>query len=181
LNVRWRWGVLLGAVLLWGCTVPRIIVLNDPLDARQHNDLGVAYEQRGEFDLADRNYRRAAELDRDWALPLLNLGNVAARQADWRTAIKYYREALARHSEYAEAINNLAWALAQDGRSAEALPWALRAVAISSAEPRCWDTLAEVYLQLNRPAEAREAVTRGLSLNPSPELRADLESKLTIN
>ena len=56
--------IILFALLLGGCALPRVIVLNDPLDAAGHNDLGVAYEQRGEFDLAVREYDRAAELER---------------------------------------------------------------------------------------------------------------------
>jgi len=181
MSVRWRWGVLLGMVLLWGCTQPRIIVLNDPLDAHQHNDLGVAYEQRGEFDLAGREYRRAAELDKGWALPLINLGNIAARSAEWQGATEHYQAALARQPDNAEAMNNLAWALAQAGRPEEALPWAQQAVAAAAADPRCWDTLAEVYLALGRTAEAHAAAAQGLVLNPSPALRASLASKLSTN
>lgn len=180
MNVR-SWGMLAGMLLLWGCALPRIIVLNDPLDARQHNDLGVAYEQRGEFELADREYQRAAELDRGWPLPLINLGNLAARQKDWPGAARRYREALARQADHAEAMNNLAWVLTQAGRPAEALPWARQAVAAAAKDPRCWDTLAEVFLALGRSAEARRAAEQGLLLNPPPTLRSALESKLSSN
>lgn len=180
--MRYRWILLLmGALVIWGCALPRIIVLNDPLDARQHNDLGVAYEQRGEFDLASREYQRAAELDSGWAVPLINLGNIAARQKDWPGAAERYRGALGRHPDNAEAMNNLAWALTQAGRPADALAWAQQAVATAPADPWCWDTLAEVYLALGRPVEAREAATRGLALNPSPALRSALENKLSAN
>lgn len=181
MTTGWRRGMLLGVVLLWGCTLPRIIVLNDPLDAHQHNDLGVAYEQRGELDLADREYRRAAELDKGWALPLVNLGNIAARQNNWPEAAKHYRAALGRGPDQAEAMNNLAWVLTRDGRPAEALPWAQQAVAAAAEDPRCWDTLAEVYLALDRPADARAAAMQGLSLNPSPTLRKALEDKVSSN
>lgn len=177
--MHWRWGLLLGMILLvGGCALPRLIVLNDPLDARQHNDLGVAYEQRGEFDLAGREYRRAAELDKVWAQPVINLGNVAARQADWQEATKYYREALTRHADNAVAMNNLAWVLTQAGRPEEALPFAQQTVVIAAGDPRSWDTLAEVYLALKRPADAHEAALQGLSLNPPPALRTFLENKL---
>lgn len=173
-----RWWLMLGVLSLWACTLPRIIVLNDPLDARQHNDLGVAYEQRGELDLAEREYRRAAELDERWSRPLVNLGNVAARQSDWRTAAEFYREALALSPVDAEVMNNLAWVLTQDRRPAEALSWAQQSVAIAAADPRCWDTLAEVYLALGRSADAREAAEQGLALNPTPALKGALQDKL---
>jgi len=54
MRVRRRWGVLPGKVLLWDCTLPHIGVRNEALDAHQHNDPGVAYEQRGKFDVAAR-------------------------------------------------------------------------------------------------------------------------------
>lgn len=174
----WRWGVLPVIVLLCGCSMPRIIVLNDPLDARQHNDLGVAYEQRGEFDLAGREYRRAAALDDKWARPLINRGNIAARQGAWPSAAADYREALKRQPDNGEAMNNLAWALLQGQRPAEALPWALQAVAAAENDPRCWDTLADVYLKMGQADAARQAIHRGLALQPPPALRSSLEAKL---
>jgi predicted Zn-dependent protease len=78
-------------------------------------------------------------------------------------------------------MNNLAWVLVQAGRPAEALPWAQQAVAAAAADPRCWDTLAEVYLALGRTAEANAAAAQGLVLSPSPALRASLASKLSSN
>ena len=176
--MRRIWCVLLVGMLLGGCSLPRLIVLNDPLSARQHNDLGVAYEQRGDYDLAMREYWRAAELDRDWAVPLVNLGNVHASQSDWPAAVASYEEALMINSDSVEAMNNLAWALVQAARPAEALSWARQAVATASDDPHCWDTLAAVYQALQRPADARQAAERGLTLNPPPRLRTSLESRL---
>lgn len=168
---------LLCAVLLAGCSLPRVVVLNDPLDARGHNDLGVAYEARGEHDLAEREYARAAELDRDWALPLVNRGNVLGSAGDWRGAERSYREALRREPEDAAAMNNLAWALLRCDRSEEALDWALKAVAADPRMPAAHDTLAEVQLARGELPAARAAVARGLALDPGPPLRAELEAK----
>ena len=78
--------LMISATLLCACSLPRVIVLNDPLDARNHNNLGVSYQQRGEFDLAGREYDRAAELDPAWGRPLINRGNVHAASGAWREA-----------------------------------------------------------------------------------------------
>lgn len=161
--------------------MPRIIVLNDPLDARQHNDLGVAYEQRGDVDLASREYRRAAELDKGWALPLTNLGNLSASQSQWQEAVLNYREALTRQPGNAAAMNNLAWVLNKAGHPNEALSWAQQAVTASTEDPQCWDTLAEIYEALGQTADAHRAAMQGLALNPSPALRTSLENKLIQN
>ena len=48
---------LLSLLLAGGCSrIPRIIVLSDPLTAAEHVELGVAYERKGEVDLARREY-----------------------------------------------------------------------------------------------------------------------------
>lgn len=166
-------------VVLWlcGCSLPRIIVLNDPLDARQHNDLGVAYQQRGESDLALREYDRAAKLEPQWARPLINRGNVLAEQGEWRQAEKSYRQALRREPGNDEAMNNLAWVLLQAEKTKEALAWAEKAVAANPREPAYLDTLAEIRIARHDYAGARQTIGEALALDPPVELRQSLEQK----
>jgi Flp pilus assembly protein TadD len=142
MNRRLLTGILI--LFLTGCSMPHVIVLNDPLDARQHNDLGVAYEVRGETDLALREYRRAAELDSQWDLPLVNQGNVLAGEKDWQRAERSYRAALDRNPANAEAMNNLAWVLLQKGDLKEARVLAEQAVKASPDNPAFRDTLSRV-------------------------------------
>lgn len=135
--------VLLTLALL-GCSMPRIIVLNDPLNARQHNDLGVSYQAQGAYDLALRAYRRAAEIDGRWARPLINAGNTLAAQEQWPQAAEMYRAALKRQAGEAGAMNNLAWVLMQQGELATARRWAEQAVAASPLDAAYLDTLSEI-------------------------------------
>ena len=51
---------LLVCLVLAGCATPRIVVLSDPLDAREHNDLGGSYEAAGQLDLALKSYEGEA-------------------------------------------------------------------------------------------------------------------------
>lgn len=138
--------ILLTLLTLWlfGCSMPRIIVLHDPLDVRQHNDLGVSYEAQGEYDLALREYRRAADLDDRWARPLINGGNTLAAQQQWPAAAELYRQALERQPGQAEAMNNLAWVLLQQGELEQARRWAERAVAARPQNTAYLDTLQAV-------------------------------------
>lgn len=168
---------LLLALLLGGCSLPRLIILNDPLDARQHNDLGVAYQQRGELDLALREYERAGELDSNWAQPLINRGNVLAVSEDWSGAQKSYRQALRRAPGNAEAMNNLAWVLLQAGDLPQALNWAGQALQLQPQNPAFLDTLAEIQLAAGEFAAARQTIEQALALDPSPDLRQGLEQK----
>ncbi|HEX9776749.1 MAG TPA: tetratricopeptide repeat protein [Geopsychrobacteraceae bacterium] len=170
---------LLVFLLLAGCSLPRIIVLNDPLDAQQHNDLGVAYEQRGEYDLALREYGRAAGRDKDWALPLFNSGNVHARLEQWPAAVAAYEAALKLDGRALPLMNNLAWALVQIGESRRGLSLAEEVVGRDGTDPGYWDTLAAAYQAAGRPEDAAQAARRGLLLDPSPELSQALRSRIS--
>lgn len=89
-----------------GCSIPRIIKVQDPLTPEEHLNLGVVYEKKGEFDLAIREYELAAK-----KLPLayLYLGNVYFLKNELAIAEKYYRETIKKDPMNADAYNNLAW------------------------------------------------------------------------
>lgn len=142
-------------LLLAGCSLPRVVVLHDPLDAQEHNDLGVSYQANGEFDLALREYRRAAELDGDWARPLINGGNSLAALEQWSQAAELYRSALQRQPEQTEAMNNLAWVLLQQGDLVQARQWAERAVENSPHTAAFIDTLAAVKARQEQTSPPR--------------------------
>lgn len=169
--------VMFTALLVAGCSVPRVIVLNDPLDARGHNDLGVSYEARGEEDLALREYDRAADLDKNSARPLINRANVLAARKDWKGASEALRSALRREPQNSEAMNNLAWVLLQSGDPNRALPWAEEAVALAPSEPAYLDTLAEIRLARGERQAALHLIDRALALSPPPALKQSLEKK----
>ncbi len=88
------------------CSLPRIIILKDPLTPEEHLNLGVAYEKQGEYDAAIKEYQAAAK-----KLPAANLylGNAYFQKKDLRQAEKYYREAIRKEPRNADACNNLAW------------------------------------------------------------------------
>jgi Flp pilus assembly protein TadD len=137
--------VLLGlAALLVGCA--RLVVLHDALTAAEHNDLGVAYEAAGDVAAAEREYRRALELEPGFARAWVNRGNLDAARWRWRSAERCYRRALRRDPADADARNNLAVALLRLGRDLDQAEWLARsAAALAGARdsiPRA--TLAEV-------------------------------------
>ncbi|MGD0884253.1 MAG: tetratricopeptide repeat protein [Thermodesulfovibrionales bacterium] len=92
--------------LVAGCALPRIIVLDDPLSPEEHINLGVAYENKGEFDSAIKEYEMASK-----SLPLayLYLGNVSFQTNEFEKAERYYRKAITKDQQNADAYNNLAW------------------------------------------------------------------------
>lgn len=111
------------------CSTPKIVVLGDPLSAQEHVDLGLAYEQKGLFALAEKEYLKAAEMKAAWAVPYFNLGNLACRKQDLKTAEGYYRRALELDPN-PDIMNNLAIVLHGMNRTDEALAMIERALSI---------------------------------------------------
>ena len=114
----WRRGLpfLLVLLLAGGCSrVPRIIVLEDPLTAAEHVELGVAYERKGELDLARREYERALRMDGKFYRARVNLGNVFLAKKEFGKAREEYLLALELRPGDAEATNNLSWAAILSG------------------------------------------------------------------
>jgi len=134
---------LAAATALAGCS--HIVVLNDPLTAAEHNDLGYYYETGGYPDLAKGEYRKALKLDPHLVRARVNLGNLEAGAGRWGVAEDHYRRAL-RDSADADALNNLAVALLRQGKSLdEAEELAAKAVAGGGERDSIYrSTLAEV-------------------------------------
>jgi tetratricopeptide (TPR) repeat protein len=97
---------LCALLLATGCSLPRVIILKDPLTPEEHLNLGVTYEQQGEFDNAIKEYNLAAK-----KLPraFLYLGNACLQKKEWKEAESFYRKAIREEPENADAYNNLAW------------------------------------------------------------------------
>ncbi len=157
--------LLLGAIALAalppaGCSrLPRLIVLEDPLSAPEHVDLGVAYERKGELDLAAREYERALRKDAGLVQARVNLGNVRLAQKKYAEARREYLRALEARPGDLEAENNLAWVALGSG---EGIDDALRRLesavaAAPSRPPAVLDTLGVLRLRTGRPEAAGAA------------------------
>jgi len=107
---------------------------DDPLTPGEHLNLGLAYEQRGEFDLALAQYRLAARGDFTSQAELY-IGNAYFAKGDAKNAEIHYRLALNSDAEAAEALNNLAWLLLMyGGNLEEAETLARKAVSVVSSQ-----------------------------------------------
>lgn len=107
---------LCAATLLSACSIPRIIIIRDPLTPEEHINLGVAYEKEGELDQAIKEYRLAAK-----KLPIafFYLGNAHFLKNDWDQAEVYFKKAIEKDAKNAAAHNNLAWLYYQRGENLE--------------------------------------------------------------
>ncbi|MFO8083108.1 MAG: tetratricopeptide repeat protein [Desulfobacterales bacterium] len=97
-----------------GCSVPQIIVLQDPLTPQEHLQLGLSYENRSQLDLAMKQYQKAASNEVPEAF--LFMGNIAYRQENFDKAECFYRKAIKKIPEDPRAYNNLAWIYYEQGK-----------------------------------------------------------------
>jgi len=169
--------LLLVLLLAGGCSrIPRIIVLSDPLSAAEHVELGVAYERKGELDLAQREYERALRKDRKFYRARVNLGNIFLAKKEYGKAREEYLLALELRPADAEATNNLSWAAIFSGEGIEealarmetvvsappvspaaGVPQQREARTGAGRDPIFLDTLGVLRMRANRPGPAEEA------------------------
>ena len=121
-------------LLLASCAMPKIVVIDDPLTAQQRNDLGVAYEEKGDFALAGKEYEKAIKKNRDWVIPYLNLGHLYYRQDKLDQAERALREGMRVKGDHPDLLNNLAWVLMEKGQYEQATALIDKAIAIEDKE-----------------------------------------------
>jgi tetratricopeptide (TPR) repeat protein len=91
---------------MFGCALPRIIVLDDPLSPEEHLNLGVAYEQNKEFDSALKEYEKASK---KLTIAYLYMGNIYFLKNEYSEAESFYKKVIDKDPKNADAYNNLAW------------------------------------------------------------------------
>ena len=139
--------LLLAVCILAACTMPKIVVFDDPLTAEQHNDLGVAYEEKGDLGLAEKEFEKALKKNREWVIPYLNLGHLYYRQNRLDQAERALREGLRVKGDHPELLNNLAWVLMEKGQLEQARALIDKAIAIEDKE-EYQDTRREIIERL---------------------------------
>ncbi|MBU4371743.1 MAG: tetratricopeptide repeat protein [Proteobacteria bacterium] len=140
--------LLVAALLLSSCALPKIVVMEDRLTAEQHNDLGYVYEQKGIFDLAEKEYLLAVKKREDWQVPYFNLGNLMFKIGDFKKSEKFFRTTLNYNPNNSDVMNNLANALLMQERHREARQVIEQALRIENKQE---------YLDTLRTIEKRES------------------------
>ncbi|KJU87414.1 conserved hypothetical protein, membrane [Candidatus Magnetobacterium bavaricum] len=142
------------------------VVRKSPNKVRPQYDLGVFYDQSGDFEKALIQYQRAIELNPKDSEAYYNMGNVYQKQGDLDAAIKKYQTALKLNPDYFEAHNNLGNILFKQGQYQEAMEQYQEVIRLKPDYADAHNNLGSVYGILGRDDEAIEEFQRALKLNP---------------
>ena len=137
--------------LLVGCGYfPKLVLMQDPLTAEEHNNLGVAYESEGKYKLALSEYKKAHDKDQNLIIPIVNMANVYFKLEEYKKAEKYYLKALKEDEMNLEAANNLASLYIERNQSYdEGLKYLNKAISSRDEIPAyILDTLGLLYMKL---------------------------------
>lgn len=158
--------VLLLIAFLSGCaSLPRIVILNDPLSAKEHADLASIYEEKGEYDLSIKEGEEALKKDSKNIKALTALGNSHLQKGNFDQAKKYYKKALSIDPKNGDLLNNTAMLYLSTDRLEEAERLAKEAIYTDSPHlGYYYDTLSRVYEKMGRSKEAKEALDKSKEL-----------------
>jgi protein O-mannosyl-transferase len=155
-NAVWR-----DEVSLW-----EDIVAKSPLKARAHANLGNAYQMRGLFEAAAREYKEVIRLDPNDPAALINLGTICSRQRKWAEATLWYRQALRLDPGNAAAHYNLGRTLTEEGKLPDAEQELRAAIHLRADYDPAHNSLAIVYFKQQRYPEALAELRAAVRLNP---------------
>jgi tetratricopeptide (TPR) repeat protein len=153
---------------LSGCSLPKIIILNDPLSAAEHDNLGRIYESQGKFDLAAQQYRSALKQDSKSLPSLLLLGDLSFRTKNYPEAESSYEKAIKLQPGNGDIYNNLCWVYLEQnvelGKAGELIEKAMT----TTPEHRAYylDTKGMVLLRRGNAPESIAAFNEALELLP---------------
>lgn len=134
-------GLCVFIVLLASCSMPRILVLRDPLSPEEHINPGLSYEKNGEHDAALKEYKTAPKKP---PIGYLYIGNILFQNHNYEGAEKAYKHTIYKTDD-PRAHNNLAWLYYISGmKLAEAETHARRAVELSPDNQDFTDTLLKI-------------------------------------
>jgi len=172
----------LGLLVLTGCSLPRIIVLKDPLSVEEHIKLGKIYESQHKDDLAERQYQEAIHKDPNSVPALLLLGDLSFRLKKYSEAEKAYRKAAKLQPGNGDIYNNLCWVfLDRNERIEEARELISRALLLTPEHRSFYlDTQGVILLRLGNVSDAIIALEEAVALLPKDNAAYLVETYLHL-
>jgi tetratricopeptide (TPR) repeat protein len=142
---------------------------------------GVCYERQMLWEPAEKDLRKALELNPDQPQVLNYLGySFVDRGVNLDEALGMIERAVKAEPDSGYIVDSLAWALFRMGRYAEALAPMERASLLEPVDAVVTDHLGDVYWAVGRVREAEFQWQRALSLDPAEKDATRIRKKLEV-
>jgi Tfp pilus assembly protein PilF len=145
-------------------------VAKSPAKARPHVNLGLALQNAGRLDEAERHYRRALEIHPDYPFALNNLGNILRRRGQAEEAERLFLAALEDRPWRPSPWINLGNLAMDRGELATAESRYREALQLRPTAVEARYNLAKVMERQGRAGEAVEEYARAVDLRPDEPL-----------
>jgi tetratricopeptide (TPR) repeat protein len=155
-------GIYRNPEILWRDTLAK-----NPDCWMAQNNLGTLFADKGRFDEAIENYRKAIQINPNSAVPLYSLGLALAAQGRLDEAIENYRKAIQLNPDYRDALNDLGNALAAQGRFDEAIKNYYKVIQLNPDFSTALNNLGHALTAQGRLDEAIENFRKAIQLNPN--------------
>lgn len=132
-----------------------------------HLRRGETYHQQGQLQAAERDLRRAWQLDPTATRPLEALGDVRFEMQNYRRAADRYGDYVALDDQSPRILYKLALARYRAGNAAGAVEPLTRALALDEGLAEGQYLLGLCFRETGRPDDARQALERSLTIDPA--------------
>lgn len=142
------------------------IIGKDPKYLAGYMTLGTIYEQQGDGEKAEQYYRKALEINKDFAPAANNLAwNLAERGKNIDEALGFAQAAKEKMTENAAVMDTLGWIYYLKGSYLSAIEEFRDSVTLDPENPVLYYHLGLAYRKNNQPEKARESLERALKID----------------
>jgi len=142
-----------------------------------HITVGAAYERKGDYAQAEKEFEKCLQLAPDFSEALNYLGYMWAEHG-WHLskARDLIEKALKLEPKNAAYLDSLGWVLFKSDQAKEALEYLLKAVELSEEpDATLYEHLGDIYAALNQPDKARDAWQKSLTVEPNEQVKKKMD------
>jgi tetratricopeptide (TPR) repeat protein/transglutaminase-like putative cysteine protease len=152
----------------------------DPKSKTGWNELGLAYLDSSQDELAIATFQKQIEVDPYHNLAYSNLGQVYLRERKYDEAIKWFNKQIEIDPLHKYAHGHLGDAYLEQHKYAQAVPELEQAASLAPDNAETQVRLGAAYLNLDRDEEAMAAFGKALKISTRPVIWNNIAHQLTL-
>ena len=142
----------------------------DPNHIATHNNLGLIYQELGQYEKAINCYEKVIKIQPDLPAPYNNLGNILKELGEFKKALSYYKKAIEIKSNIADIHNNLGIVFKELKEFKKAKNCFQKAIQINPNYTIAHYNLGKIYRELGKHFEAIKSYQKTNSTRSRAEL-----------